>query len=163
MIYAVDPGVRDTGIVGYDEDGERVEFAVTVKYGERVETQEEHATMCRGVCERVHSTLRSLGYDPCRDVLVVEGFEYLGGTFHASSLKTVFLVGALMREFPEAWWQTSAQVLNPLRKGNHRHIKDNPRQVAGGELCTNDHERSALAHAVHFADEARFEQRSLGI
>ena len=153
-VFAVDPGVRDTGVV-IVTDGEAT-FSTTIKYKEAVARQAEVQRMVLATCGRLWQLLDAHGFDPASDALVIEGFEYMGN-FHASSLKTVFLVGAMMAEFPMAVWQTSAQVLNHNRVGNHAHIKDHPETVPGGRMCANDHERSALAHAIHYIDALRQE------
>lgn len=151
-VYGVDPGARSTGVV-LVEDGEVI-WSETIRYGGPIARQSEVQEMVLDVADRLEGLLDSSGYDAGSDVLVVEGFEYMGN-FHADSLKTVFLVGALMDRFPGAVWQTSAQVLNHRRVGNHAHIKDRPDRVPGGSRCSNDHERSALAHAIHYIDTTR--------
>lgn len=145
MIVAVDPGVRNTGVVVWD--GGRVIRAYTITYKEPVATQYEIARMANRIISQLDETAW------LADCMVIEGFEYLGGAFHASSLKTAFLVGALMGHYPGAVWQTSAQVLNPHRKRNTAYIKEHPETVPGGEKCTNDHERSALAHLVYHLND----------
>lgn len=149
-LVAIDPGTRNTGLVWMSES--RVLDAETVSFSEACgQDQDALRTRCRAITSRVAAWMAERPHD----LAVIEGFTgFASGRRGAFAFQTPFLVGYLIAALPSERFelQTSADVLNPSRRGNCAWAKR--RTAAGDEVmpgalqCTNDHERSALAHGM---------------
>ncbi len=149
-LVAIDPGTRNTGLVWMSES--RVLDAATIGFAESC-GQDNVALLRR--CRAITARLAAWMAERPHDVTVLEGFTSFGGRHQGACVfQTPFLVGYLLGALPSERFaiQTSADVLNPSRRGNCAWVKR--RTAAGDEVmpgalqCTNDHERSALAHGM---------------
>ncbi len=149
-LVAIDPGTRNTGLVWMSE--RRVLDAATVSFSESCgQDQDALRTRCRAITSRVAAWMAERPHD----LAVIEGFTGFSGRRRgAFAFQTPFLVGYMLGALPSERFelQTSASVLNPRTPGNLAWVK---REAAAGTevmpgslACTNDHERSALAHGM---------------
>lgn len=150
-IVAIDPGTTNTGLVWMDEL--RVLAAETIRFKGAVRGDQD------ALLERAESISLALAEwleGKEREAVVIEGFVGYPGRQGGYAYQTPYLCGYLHRTLAgePLVIQTSRQVLNPRTPGNCAWVK--AAMAAGREawgdssLCTNDHERSALAHGVYY-------------
>lgn len=160
MICCIDPGTTNTGIVWMKRDeviaSDTIHFPHSIK-NDNYELMDRVAEIVKEI-----DTHWLHGDQGALEAVVIEG--YVGGWANrnnAYTYQTPWLVGALlqhMRQYDQkrfaVYIQTSAQVLNPRTPGNAAwvkyHLEDGKLPIGGAEKCTNDHERSALAHGIWF-------------
>lgn len=162
-VVAVDPGTRNTGMVLLTLTGSApvVAGAATARWSRGVGTDQmalarRAEECCREVAAFVEKAKASArGPVP----VVMEGFTPLRGKPRPMSYQTSWLCGALAMALASVTGdlsiQTSAQVLNPKRRGSMawaaEAVKAGGAVVRGQGRVTNEHERSALAHALYWA------------
>lgn len=151
-VVAIDPGTTSTGLVWMD--GHEVFEAGTIRFREAVKGDQGALLERAGA---VSAALKGWMRGKEREAVVIEGFVGYARRQSTYTYQTPYLCGYLHRALSgeRLVIQTSRQVLNPHTRGNCAWVKE---AVAAGEpcgwegagLCTNDHERSALAHGVWF-------------
>lgn len=154
-IVAIDPGVRNTGIVYMDETHIIRAKSLSFKDGVGIDNA---ALDWR--CEEIWRALDFFLLQYPHDVVVVEGFTPFPGmkAARSTSHQTPWLIGYMLHGFhrQEHYYviQTSKQVLNPRTEGNLASLKDmlisGKHVFDGQDLLTNDHLRCAFLHGLYF-------------
>jgi len=150
-IIAIDPGMRNTGLVHMD--GRSIHDVLTISWSGAVR-DDQHALLLRAY--ETASTIARWIADKPHEAVVIEGFlnyckrqsgytfqtPYLCGYIHAALATEHFII------------QTSRQVLNPRTRGNVAAYKAAMEKGScpweGSEKLTNDHLRSAAAHGIYY-------------
>lgn len=130
----------------------RVLDAATVSFSAAVGQEQERL---RARCDEIAGRVAAWMAERPHDLVVIEGFVSFGGKRQSANVfQTPLLVGYLLSSLrsEHVAIQTSADVLNPRRLGNCAWVKqrvaDGDEVMPGALICTNDHERSALAHGM---------------
>lgn len=151
IIMAVDPGTANTGIAIYDSDREAVLECCTIRTKKSGQDQTALYNRCMSIAYGVDEIMLTRG----ADVLVVEGFVSFGGARqNSNTFQTPFLVGTICGVCDVTAIQTSRDVFgNSARSMKHERdaIARGESSITGAEKAGNDHERSALCHAVYYA------------
>ena len=151
--------MRNTGVVVMDED--RVIAADTIRFKDSIKGWSYKGQ--QELMHRLHDikagVLPYLLID--HDWEVCEGFFTYPGRQNASTFQSAMVTGAIISMLDEdkAVIQTSDQVFNSQTPGAMPYAKALLQKgksiMAGDELCTNDHERSAFLHGVYFINQRR--------
>ncbi len=163
-VLAIDPGTTYTGVALVDERG--VSCCQTIKFLQPCGL-DNAAIFDRAeqIAERLAPILATWKHD----VVVMEGWKYYGSIANENSAtQTPILVGWLARELrgENLHPQSSSQVFNKkdpgniyrpfgidLDKPNEKRLADLMRKIPDGEKAKDEHQRSAVAHAVYYIRE----------
>ena len=149
IIIAIDPGTSNTGIAVYDSVKKTVVNCETIRTPKS--GQDQNALYSR--CIKIAYAIDNLFEEYLADVLVVEGFTSFGGNRqNANTFQTPFLVGMICGICDVHTIQTSNKVFNKYGRSVRDSIKDGTCIVEGCDKATNDHERSALCHALYYVN-----------
>ena len=153
IIIAIDPGTANTGIAIYDDSKKDVIACKTIRT--KASGQDQNALYSR--CIKIAYAIDHMFEEYLADVLVVEGFASFGGNRqNANTFQTPFLVGMICGICDVRAIQTSNKVFNKYGRSVRDSIKDGTCNVEGCEKATNDHERSALCHALYYANGGKW-------
>lgn len=150
-IIAIDPGTRNTGLVYMDEA--RIIACKTIHFVKPCKNDQ------REVMERALSIATQVSnwlVDKPHEAVVIEGFLAYQKRQSAYTWQTPMLCGALYNELKEdnVIVQTSAEVLNPARRGNmaaeKQALAEKKEIIADVEKLRNDHLRSAATHGLYY-------------
>lgn len=149
IIIAIDPGTSNTGIAIYDNSKNEVIACKTIRTKASGQDQNALYSRCINICCSVNEIM----WEYCADLLVIEGFTSFGGARQsANTFQTPFLVGMICGRCDVRAIQTSNKVFSKYGRSVRDSIKDGTCSVEGCEKATNDHERSALCHAIYYAN-----------
>jgi len=149
IIVAIDPGTANTGVAIYDNEAKKVVNCETIKT--KSTGQDQMALEVR--CWKIAYAIDNLFEEYLDYILIIEGFASFGGNRqNANTFQTPFLVGYLCAKLYPDVIQTSNKVFNNYGRSVRDSIKDGTCSVEGCEKATNDHERSALCHALYYAN-----------
>ena len=149
IVIAIDPGTSNTGIAVYDSVKKTVVNCDTIRTPKS--GQDQNALYSR--CIKIAYAIDHMFEEYLTDVLVIEGFASFGGNRqNANTFQTPFLVGYLCARLNPHAIQTSNKVFNKYGRSVRDSIKDGTCSVEGSEKATNEHERSALCHALYYAN-----------
>ena len=149
IIIAIDPGTANTGVAVYDNWAQKVVDCVTIKT--KSTGQDQMALNDRSW--KISCAINNMVDEYLEYVLIIEGFASFGGNRqNANTFQTPFLVGYLCATLNPDVIQTSNKVFNKHGRSVRDSIKDGTCSVEGCEKATNDHERSALCHALYYAN-----------
>ena len=155
-IIAIDPGTSNTGIVYMDE--RRIICCKTIAYKGTVKIDQ---AALKERAENIAKQVIDFAADKPHECIVIEGFVPYQERQSAYTFQTPYLCGFLHSALKgeNIVIQTSDRVLNPKRRGNLRHLKDQMTlgyQVWGdSDKCTNDHLRSAAVHGIYYYTRKR--------
>ena len=153
IIVAIDPGTANTGVAVYDSEAQKVIDCVTIKT--KSTGQAQMALNYR--CSKIAYAIDHMFEEYFAEVLVVEGFASFGGNRqNANTFQTPFLVGMICGICDVRAIQTSNKVFSKYGRSVRDSIKDGTCSVEGCEKATNDHERSALCHALYYANGGKW-------
>lgn len=149
IVIAIDPGTSNTGIAVYDSVKKTVVNCETIRTHKS--GQDQNALYSR--CIKIAYAIDDLFEEYSADVLVVEGFTSFGGNRqNANTFQTPFLVGMICGICDVHAIQTSNKVFNKYGRSVRDSIKDGTCSVECCYKATNEHERSALCHALYYAN-----------
>ncbi len=153
IIIAIDPGTSNTGIAIYDDSKKDVIACKTIRTKASGQDQNALYSRCINICCSVNDIM----CEYCADLLVIEGFTSFGGARQsANTFQTPFLVGMICGICDVLHIQTSNKVFTKYGRSVRDSIKDGTCSVEGCEKATNDHERSALCHALYYANGGKW-------
>ena len=158
IVIAIDPGTANTGVAVYDSEAQKVIDCVTIKTKSTGQDQMALNDRCWKICIEISGAISEIMFDDFQceikdAVTVVEGFASFGGNRqNANTFQTPFLVGYLCAKLYPDSIQTSNKVFNKYGRSVRDSIKDGTCSVEGCQKATNDHERSALCHALYYAN-----------
>lgn len=153
IIIAIDPGTANTGIAIYDDSKNEVIACKTIRT--KASGQDQNALYYR--CINICCSVNEIMWEYCADLLVIEGFTSFGGARQsANTFQTPFLVGMICGRCDVLHIQTSNKVFTKHGCAIRDSIKDGTCSVEGCEKATNDHERSALCHALYYANGGKW-------
>lgn len=157
-LLAIDPGLANTGLVLFI-DG-RIVGARTVTTKGKADTDPFGRTVERAarVAREVAEIKRV--FDP--DLIAIEAYEDFGGKYLREVRRrwtTPMAIAAIALGMPSdrVRWQKASIVMGQYAS-HIRGWKAKVRIVAGDQLLTNDHHRSAAAHGLYAIAHERFEE-----
>lgn len=156
-LLAVDPGIRNTGIVLLD-DGPRIVQAWTLRTsGDDSFRSAQHR--CDSLVAQLQAVYQETGEV---DHVAVEAYRDIPGRLRSvknrwmcplaigrltETLRLFSVSGHVVWQDPETVMRAYAGYVRAWASGQHI--------IAGSELLTNEHLRSAAAHALHLHDNMR--------
>ena len=162
IIVAIDPGTANTGVAVYDSEAQKVIECMTIKTKSTGQDQMALNDRCWKICIETSLAISEIMFDDFQweiedTVTVIEGFASFGGNRqNANTFQTPFLVGYLCATLNPDVIQTSNKVFSKYGRSLRDSIKDGTCSVEGCQKATNDHERSALCHALYYANGGKW-------
>lgn len=159
-LLAIDPGVQNTGVTSLSATSDAKSMtALSVCRSETIRHRaaKRHLKALYRHCDEITQRVLSIAAEEHPNVVVMEDFIGYKGCDYIYLSQTpklcAWLYSALVREGYEVALQTS-EIFRRNRKGNVAWVRDKVKEgvevVPGALLCTNEHERSALAHAIYY-------------
>lgn len=155
-LLAIDPGLSNTGLVKMEASPSRGMITTAASTLRNQPTKRDLEALYKH-CEKITGSVLSTAREFKPHVVVMEDFVGYRGCDYIYLSQTpklcAWLYSALVREGYEVALQTS-EIFRRNRKGNVAWVRDKVKEgvevVPGALLCTNEHERSALAHAIYY-------------
>lgn len=162
---AIDPGLSNTGLVLMAGTGSKNRTSSSARLQVALSKTIRHAPAKRDLealythCSEITAEVLKVAGEHHPNIVVVEDFVGYRGCDYIYLSQTpklcAWLYSALTREGYEVVLQTS-EIFRRNRKGNVAWVRDKVKEgvevVPGALQCTNEHERSALAHAIYYLE-----------